>query len=120
MTMNSIRTKLYTAIVVLFGSAAANGAWTSAAQASEPPPPSKTVKFADLNIQTPAGAKVLYQRIRFAANQVCEPAYQDPVLKEATPTCVATAIDNAVRAVNAPYLTALRFGNSNVRLASSK
>jgi hypothetical protein len=39
-------------------------------------------------------------------------------MREATPGCVNTAIDNAVKKVNAPYLTALRFGNGNVRLAS--
>lgn len=117
--MNTIRTKLYTAICILFGSAAAGAPWTSA-QASEPTPPSKTVKFDDLDIQTAAGAKVLYNRIRFAAEKVCEPVWHDPVLREATPSCVNSAIDNAVRKVNAPYLTALRFGNSNgnVRLAS--
>jgi UrcA family protein len=119
MTMNTIRTKLYAAICVLFGSAAVGTPWTSA-QASEPPPPTKTVKFADLDIQTVEGAKVLYHRIRVAADQVCA-SFDDAVMREAKPHCVATAIDNAVKKVNAPYLTALRFGNgnnSNVRLAS--
>ena len=47
--MNTIRSKLYAAICVLFGSAAVGTPWTSAqAQASEPPPPSKTVKFASV------------------------------------------------------------------------
>jgi UrcA family protein len=120
MTVNTIRTKLYAALCVLFGSAAVGTPWTSA-QANEQPPPSKTVKFNDLDIQTPEGAKVLYQRIRLAANRVCETNDRDPVMREATPTCVDTAIDNAVKKVNAPYLTALRFGNGtsgNVRLAS--
>jgi UrcA family protein len=117
MTMNTIRTKLYAAICVLFGSAAMGTPWTSA-QASEPTPPSRTVKFGDLDIQTAAGAKILYKRIRYAAAKVCEPVDHDPVTREAMPVCVATAIDNAVRTVNAPYLTALRFGDSNVRLAS--
>ena len=120
--MNTIRTKLYAAICVLFGSAAVGTPWTSAqAQRSEPPPPTKTVKFADLDIQTVEGAKVLYHRIRLAAEKVCESIGDDPVMREAMPRCVNTAIDNAVRKVDAPYLTALRFGNGNngnVRLAS--
>jgi UrcA family protein len=116
MTMNTIRTKLYATVCVLFGSAAVGAPWTSA-QASEPTPPSETVKFSDLDINTPAGAKVLYRRIRTAADEVCAPTYRDPVMREAIPECVATAIDNAVKKVNAPYLTALRFGDSNVRLA---
>jgi UrcA family protein len=118
MTMNNIRTRLYAAICVLFGSAAVGTPWTSA-QASEETPPSKTVKFADLDVRTPEGAKVLYDRIRIAAGKVCESNDRDPVLREATPRCIHTAIDNAVKKVNAPYLTALRFGNgTNVRLAS--
>jgi UrcA family protein len=118
MTMNTIRTRLYAAICVLFGSAAVGAPWAQA-QASDQDPPSKTVKFADLNLQTVEGAKVLYQRIRFAANEVCAPTGRDPVARVAAKVCIDTAIDNAVRAVDAPYLTALRFGNSNnVRLAS--
>jgi UrcA family protein len=120
MTMNTIRTKLYAAICVLFGSAAVGTPWTSA-QASEEPPPSKVVKFSDLDIQTAAGAKILYHRIRVAANQVCQMNDRDPALREAGQPCVDKAIDNAVKKVDAPYLTALRFGdgkNSNVRLAS--
>ena len=119
--MNTIRTKLYAAICVLFGSAAVGTPWTSAQASDEPPPPTKTVKFADLDIQTAEGAKVLYHRIRLAANQVCQEIERDPVMREATQGCIDTAIDNAVRKVNAPYLTALRFGNGNngnVRLAS--
>src|ERR1700735_56930 len=51
MTVNPIRTKLYAAICVLFGSAAVGTPWTSAgAQASEPPPPAKTGKFAGSHI----------------------------------------------------------------------
>jgi len=113
--MNTIRTKLYAAICVLFGSAAVGAPWT-AAQASMPV--SKTVRFADLDIHTAEGAKVLYHRIRLAAQDVCEPLSSDPILREAIPGCVATAIDNAVKKVNAPYLTALRFGDGNLRLAS--
>jgi UrcA family protein len=34
--------------------------------------PSITVKFADLNLQTPAGVEALYKRIHSAATQVCD------------------------------------------------
>jgi UrcA family protein len=118
MTMNTIRTKLSAAICVLFGSAAVGAPWTSA-QADEQPPPSKTIKYADLNLQTVEGARVLYNRIRLAATQVCETNDRDPIMRDARPKCVDTAIDNAVKKVNEPSLTALRFGNSgDVRLAS--
>jgi UrcA family protein len=120
MTMNPIRTKLYAAICVLFGSAAVGAPWT-AAHASDPITTSKTVKYADLDIHTVEGAKVLYHRIRVAAREVCETNDGDPIMRAATSGCVNTAIDNAVKKVNAPYLTALRFGNgtgADVRLAS--
>ena len=35
-------------------------------------PPSITVKFADLNLQTSAGVEALYKRILSAATQVCD------------------------------------------------
>jgi len=114
-----IRSKLGAAICCILGSAAQGGLSTSA-QATDESPPSKTVKYADLNIQTPEGAKVLYQRIRAAAAEVCDVSVDpDPVFREGTRKCVTTAIDDAVKKVNAPYLTALRFGGdvSGARLA---
>jgi UrcA family protein len=117
MIMNTFRTKLYAAICVLFGSASVGTPWTQAL-ASEQTPPSKIVKFGDLDIHTAEGAKVLYRRIQAAAYEVCAPIVRDPVMREAVPGCLAAAIDNAVKKVNEPYLTALRFGNGNVRLAS--
>ena len=115
--MNTFRTKLYAAICVLFGSAAVGTPWTSV-HASEPATVSKIVKFSDLDIQTVDGAKVLYHRIQLAAQEVCRPIALDPIMREAAPSCLASAVDNAVKKVNAPYLTALRFGEGNVRLAS--
>lgn len=111
-----IRTKIHTALYCGFA-AAALCALTSSAQAEDVP--SKTVKFQDLNITTPAGAKTLYGRIRAAARDVCDSsASGDPMLRLAVHACMEKAIDNAVRKVNAPALTALRFGSNVVRLAS--
>jgi UrcA family protein len=114
-----IRTKLYAAICCAVGTASM-GALCTAAQATEQDPPSKTVKFTDLNIQTPEGASVLYQRIRVAARDVCELSFgSDPVFTLAEGACIDAAIDKAVKKVNAPYLTALRFGGATpVRVAS--
>jgi UrcA family protein len=116
--MNTIRTKLQTAIYCVLGTAALGAFWTPV-QATEEVP-SKTVRFTDLDVATPAGAKVLYHRIRVAAREVCEESLgHDPIVKMAMPGCVNRAIDEAVKKVNAPYLTALRFGtSSDVRLAS--
>jgi len=117
MTVHTIRTKLYAAVCVLFGSAAVGAPWTSA-QASKQTVVTKTVKFADLDVHTVEGAKILYHRIRAAAQQVCLPPVGYSMLREPMPQCVNTAIDDAVKKVNAPYLTALRFSNGTIHLAS--
>jgi hypothetical protein len=39
-------------------------------------------------------------------------------MRTATKVCIDQAVDNAVKRVNAPMLTYLRFGTSDVRLAS--
>ena len=43
------------------------------AQAGAPEPLTRTVSYSDLNLDSPAGAKVLYQRLRTAAETVCHP-----------------------------------------------
>jgi UrcA family protein len=109
------RSKLYTLIYCLLILA---WACTLVATArAEESPPSKTVRYSDLDISKPAGAKALYTRIRAAARDVCA-LYTtgDPILRAAAQACVDTAIDNAVRKVDAPALTSLRFGG-DTRLA---
>jgi UrcA family protein len=119
MTMNTIRTKLSAAVLCTLG-AAALGALAAPVQATEQDdPPTRTVRFGDLNLASPAGAKALYGRIRLAAHRVCEvTADSDPIQRVAVHTCIDKAIDDAVLHVNAPMLTALRFGGGEVRLAS--
>ncbi|HEY4971667.1 MAG TPA: UrcA family protein [Steroidobacteraceae bacterium] len=110
------RNKLFTVIYCLLVAA-----WAStlvATAGAEESLPSKTVRYSDLDISKPEGAKALYQRIRAAARDVCDLSIAgDPVLRAATQACVDTAIDNAVRKVDAPALTSLRFGG-DIRLAS--
>ena len=113
----TIRTKLYTAIYCTLGTAALCAA-SASVQAAEDVP-SKTVKFSDLNIASPAGAKVLYARIRAAARDVCrDSSGGDPIRRLAVSACIEKAIDKAVKDVNSPALTSLRFGSGDVRLAS--
>ncbi len=111
-----IRTQFYTALSCVLGAAAVSAIATSAAIAEDVP--SKTVRYSDLDISKPEGAKVLYNRIRVAARQVCDLSTGgDPMLRAAEHTCIDTAIDTAVRKVNAPALTSLHFGG-DIRLAS--
>jgi len=114
----AIRMKLYTAVYCAFGTAAL-GTLTAPAGAAEEAVPSKTVRFDDLDITKPAGAKVLYRRIQAAAQEVCQivPMTREMQLMSIEHACIVRAIDNAVRKVNAPALTELRFG-SGLRLAS--
>ncbi len=62
--------------------------------------PQVHVKYGNLNINTPAGAAVLYQRIRLAATQVCgTPDQRDLARLETAKACTDKAIADAVAAV---------------------
>lgn len=113
----TIRTKIYTAIACVMGTAALCTALSTSVEAEDAP--HKTVRFSDLDITKSDGAKVLYTRIRAAAQDVCEiSSGSDPILRLAVKGCIEKAVDKAVKDVNAPMLTYLRFGTTDVRLAS--
>ena len=71
--------------------------------------PTRTVHYSDLDINTRAGATVLYARIRNAAQQVCgnvdtrELVGVSPAVK----ACVNRAIYTSVRSVHSPRLTSV-------------
>jgi UrcA family protein len=70
--------------------------------------PQAHVKYADLDLSSPAGAKVLYQRIRVAASLVCGTADQRDLARfEQAKTCADKAIAGAVTAVGNDTLTDL-------------
>ena len=67
-----------------------------------------TVSYRELDITKPWGLEVLYSRIQHAAKNVCG---FDHSLKELSRTvmankCYRTAVDDAVRQINRPTLTA--------------
>ena len=68
--------------------------------------PVLTVRYSDLNLDTPAGAAVLYQRIRHAAEQVCGKAdsrrLDEMVVAQ---DCMDKAIASSVSAVGNAQLT---------------
>jgi UrcA family protein len=64
---------------------------------------SETVKFADLNVGTPAGAEALYVRIHEAAVRVCR---QPGGFQAAVRSCMNKAENEAIGKVNLPLLTA--------------
>jgi UrcA family protein len=64
--------------------------------------PSKTVRFADLDISKVAGVETLYSRIRAAARSVCQGE-----VREFYAECRAKAVDDAVAGVGNTLLAAV-------------
>lgn len=76
------------------------------------------VSYADLDITKPRGLEVLYSRIQHAARSVCDFNYS---VKELSRTrvaknCYLTAIDNAVKQIDRPTLTAYHLAKSKSAL----
>jgi UrcA family protein len=69
-----------------------------------------TVRFGDLDLSTPAGAKTLYQRIRGAARTVCgeEQDYELGLdTRHYWNNCFKSAVSGAVDKVHSPLLQAV-------------
>jgi len=77
----------------------------NAARADEPIV-TQRVSFKDLNLNSPEGAAVLYERIKKAAYEVCGHGYDLSQL-HALQSCVSGAVSRAVAQVNRPMLTSL-------------
>jgi len=87
----------------IFGALAAG---LSAVSAADPASSAGiTVKYSDLNTATPAGARVLYERIRAAAQSACDYFWFKTDADEAR--CLQNTIAKAVSKVNQPALTAV-------------
>jgi UrcA family protein len=88
--------------------------------------PARTVHYSDLDINTRAGATVLYARIHNAAQQVCGDAdSRQLAVSAAVKACVNRAISTSVRSVNSPKLTSVynsHFGATQqlINLASDR
>ena len=76
-----------------------------------------TVKFADINISSPSGALVLYERIRTAAQGACSYFWFKTDADEAR--CVHDAIANAVTKTNQPALSAVYNAKNKTSVPSS-
>jgi UrcA family protein len=90
-------TVLFGALALSFAAMCPAGETTGANQS--------TVKYADLNLSSPAGAAALYARINAAANRVCRPLDgRDLASKTQLNRCVHKAIADAVTQVDQPAL----------------
>jgi len=68
--------------------------------------PARTVRYSDLNLDTQAGAEVLFKRIHDAAEQVCGDVGSRQLEEAmAARACVDQAVVASIRAVNNPRLT---------------
>lgn len=86
--------------IAIVGNAAQAGEWVDT-------PPHKVVSFKDLNLNSPEGAAVLYQRIKSAAHEVCETADRYDLSGFKAQICIRDAVSRAVAQVNRPMLTSL-------------
>lgn len=70
------------------------------------------VKLADLNLTTPAGARIALARIRWSAGLFCESSPGMKALERSAPIdrCVNTMTRKGVDQLNAPMVTALLDG----------
>jgi UrcA family protein len=119
MTMKTtIQTTARAAAVLLCG-AIALFTMQATAQAADEGLPARRVSYADLDITKPAGAKVLYGRIVRAAKEVCHfSGFESLGMANLVTRCIDHAVDNAVKDVGSPVLSALR-PSSPIHFASN-
>jgi len=79
-------------------------AWGTSSAIADEEVRSEKVKFSDLNVDSPDGAKALYGRIHAAAKRVC--ADRDPMMQPAEIACTAKAEGNAIGQLDLPQLSA--------------
>jgi UrcA family protein len=78
--------------------------------------PTRTVRYADLDLNTQKGATVLYNRIRQAAEQVCGYEGRLPLAKAApVMACVDKAVASSVQAVNNAKVTGVYDSRNGVK-----
>jgi UrcA family protein len=79
---------------------------TMAAHADELNAPTRTVHYADLNLDTPAGISTLYKRIRYTAEELCGDAKSRGLPGTAVAhACVDHAVYISVHSLNNVKLT---------------
>jgi UrcA family protein len=82
--------------------------------------PQVTVTYRDLAVTTPQGARVLYKRIRFAADEVCSNFdHGDLASKAHKNACMDKAIADAVMHVGEPQLISLYNSKHSAPLPAS-
>jgi UrcA family protein len=115
MLKNVTATSLLAATVLLTGIA------TQASAAPDPEVKSARVSYAGLNLSNESDARILLQRIRRAAAQVCSGG-SESVLQSTSRnyrSCVRYATGNAVSDLHSPMVTALYTGKTGTEVAKN-
>jgi UrcA family protein len=107
------RNELFAMVAILATSAAFCG--PARAESADPEVPSVAVHYGDLDLTSDAGIKVLYQRLRVAAKQVCS-AFTGFQIKDVMQrrACYKESLSDAVTKVNLEMLSVLH-KNANAR-----
>jgi UrcA family protein len=106
MTTDTTRTQISQRLLAAVAAGALALACAQAASATDEP--TVTVRYDDLNLASPQGARVLYQRIVAAARAVCpEQNLRDVDQYRVSVACQDRAIERAVHAVHNPHLAAV-------------
>lgn len=104
-TRSTIRATLIAGSLMFLACA---GTLNSAMAADSPAPLNKTVVYGDLNLDSEQGAKILYLRLRHAAEYVCTPFQgREPERMAHWHACFDQALTAAVAQVNKSRVTAL-------------
>lgn len=91
------------------------------AVAADTAPPSQIVKFADLNLSSQSDAQILHSRLKTAAWQVCRESTSGAAAGGFLIfRCVRAALDEAVKDVNRPSLTAVHAGGAAANLTARR
>ena len=83
---------------------------SAVAATAAPQTVSTIVRYSDLILANPDGARAMLTRIKHAARQVCEPAPESALEYADWRACVSKATDGAVSRLNAPMVTAAYSG----------
>ncbi len=119
--------KNFTALIAVTTFAVCNFTIARADAAFEPR--SATVRFADLDTTTVPGAAALYNRLKSAAENVCqdlEPGLLRLALKEVYTRCIHLALGNAIVKIDRPAVTAYAAAHgftpaqADMKIASNK
>lgn len=102
------RLRTYRAAIVAAGLAALASIGTQAASAAQPADTAVSVRYADLNLNTDAGAATLYDRLQVAAQQVCGAVNARDVARQgAAARCRNEVVAEAVSHISSPQLAAV-------------